>query len=53
MSDRLLAYTDSLDRTTTEMFEGQGYVVVQGLLDEEADIQPVRDDQTRLTDQRK
>ena len=44
MSEKGVAYTDSLDQTTTQMFEDQGYVVVRGLLDEARDIQPVRDD---------
>ncbi len=50
MIETVVAYTDSLDRTTTQKFEDQGYVVVRGLLDEQEDIQPVREEYESLLD---
>ena len=44
MRENGIAYTDSLDQTTTQLFEDHGYVIVRGLLDYEEDIRPVRDE---------
>ena len=45
-----VAYADSLDSTATDLFEDQGYVVIRGLLDDEQDVQPVKDEYEALLD---
>ena len=45
-----VAYADSLDSTATDLFEDQGYVVVRGLLDEDLDVRPVKDEYEALID---
>lgn len=45
-----VAYADSLDSTATDLFEDQGYVVIRGLLDDEQDVQPVKDEYEALID---
>ena len=45
-----VAYAESLDSTATDLFEEQGYVVIRGLLDDERDVQPVKDEYGALLD---
>ena len=45
-----VAYADSLDSNATELFEDQGYVVIRGLLDDDQDVQPVKDEYDALLD---
>ena len=50
MAANQVAYADSLDRTATDLFEDQGYVVIRGLLDDEQDVQPIKDEYAALLD---
>ena len=50
MAENRVAYAGSLDRTAADLFEDQGYVVVRGLLDQERDVQAVRDEYDALLD---
>ena len=45
-----VAYADSLNSSASDLFEDQGYVVVRGLLDDDQDVQPVRDEYDALLD---
>ncbi len=45
-----LACVDSLDSIATDLFEDQGYVVIRGLLDDDQDVQPVKDEYDALLD---
>ena len=43
-----VAYADSLNSSASDLFEDQGYVVVRGLLDDDQDVRPVRDEYDAL-----
>ena len=45
-----VACVDSLDSIATDLFEDQGYVVIRGLLDDDQDVQPVKDEYDALLD---